>query len=162
MGILDIFKSKPKASLTITIKSPDYFETTSTHFALQVFLNSVTAEKVVSVGAKLKAIALKGKSNNQDESSLGEAISTDPFVVDFNKTSELGFDLPVDFSPIDSFEIPPENLAVASAEMKAAAATNRTLNYNYTVEIVVKTAEGKEVIASKSLRLVQPNEIRAG
>lgn len=164
MALFDFLKSKPKADLTIEIKTPVNFETNSFKLPVRVIFASKTPQKIISLVVRLRADSTKKKRDPGAKAYqyLGEAVQPQELLVDPAKSTEAYFELPFDFSPIDSFEIPPENLAVASAEMKAAAASNRTVNYRYSIEVTYKTENGHEQVASQPIKLVQPDEVRIG
>lgn len=164
MGLLDFLKSKPKSDFNIEIKTPVNFETNAVKLPVRVIFSAKTPQKVTSLTVRLRADSTKKKRDPSAKAYqyLGEAVQPQELIIDPAKPTTLMFELPLDFSPIDSFEIPPENLAVASAEMKAAAAANRTSNYRYSVEASYKNASGQEQVASQPIKLVQPNEARIG
>jgi hypothetical protein len=130
MAFLSFLKSNK--GLTCEIKVPGNFETTSIDLRVQLTLASPVVATIEKLTVRLRADAAKhgGSSHYLGETALPRAITLAP-----NKPGSLEFSLPVDFGPIDDFDIPPENLAVASAELKAAAAANRTENYKYSVEV---------------------------
>lgn len=121
-------------------------------------------QKITNLIVRLRADSTKKRREPGSKAYqyLGEEIHNGDVLVDPAKPTELYFSLQLDFSPIDSFEIPPENMAVASEELKAAAAANRTSNYTYSVEVTYKVNNSPEQVASQPIKLVQPDQVRVG
>lgn len=162
MGLFNFLKPKGKTDPVVTIKAPDNFETTAIKLDIQVFFASTTLQKIEKLTIRLRADPIKRRGQAVSFKYLGEATLSGELVATPEKAAEAGFEIPLDFSPIDSFEIPPENLAVASAEVKAAAAANRTSNYKYFIEVSYKTDSSAEQVLRQPIKLVQPGEIRTG
>lgn len=164
MSLFNLFKSKP-SGLAIEIKSPASFETTSLELNVTLVLASPTQLAVEKLAVRLRGDITSRKKfpGASPTQHLGEAIySEGELVLAPAKPETVELKIPLDFSAIDSFEIPPENLSVASEEMKAAAAVNRTTNYNYFVEVTAKVKDGKELVQQKPIRLNQLDQVRTG
>lgn len=152
---------KPRPNLRVSIKAPASFETSALNLPVALLLSSPTQQKITKLSVKLRADPAK-HATNSSYSYIGEAVLAQELVVVPNKPEQQDFNLSLDFSPIDNFDIPPENLAVASEEMKAAAAANRTTNYKYSIEVNYKTDTAEEQTIGQTIRLIQQNEVRAG
>lgn len=151
-----------KKNLKIEIKPHGNFETTSLQLKVQLTLASPVQTTIEKLTVKLRADATKRHGNQASYQYLGEASLPRAITLAPSKSGSLEFAVPVDFGPIDDFDIPPENLAVASPELKAAAAANRTSNYKYSVEVSYKAENSPEQTINQPVRLIQPNEVRAG
>lgn len=148
----------------VAIKTPESFDVNALNLPVRVILAASTPQKITNLVVRLRADSTKKKQGQASKTYqyLGEAVHDKEAIVDPAKPMELYFSLQLDFSPIDSFEIPPENMAVASEELKAAAAANRTSNYTYSVEVTYKVDKGPEQVASQSIKLVQPDQVHVG
>lgn len=162
MGLFDAFKKK--SSLTITIKSPASVTTEDLAIDLELTFLSPTATTVDNLQVRLRGdlVDRKQAPSAAPYHYLGETVYPQPIKMAPNKPEDITIKLPLDFSTLESYEIPPENLAVASEEMRAAAAAAKSATYSYTIEVVAKTAGSDTETASRTpIQLIDPNTVRS-
>lgn len=157
------FKKQPKNPLTIEISAPDNITHDDVFLNIEVGLSSETEVIKPVIKARLRAdITDKKKARGKSQYYiLGEADYQGEVVVVPGHAEKLGLRLPLDFSPMNSFEIPSENMALASPELQAAMADAQEVNelYEYSVEVVAKITD-HEYSQRRLVELINPDSTR--
>lgn len=150
------------SSLDMEVKAPKAIEPSASSLAVVVNLASPKPTIVEQLIVHLRADPLKKHALNRNFEYLGEARTPGPLNLKPNERQKLEFNLQLDFDKLNKLDIPPENLAVASEELKAVAALSQPANYKYNVEVLYKL-EGKNWrMYLEPIRLIGENDVRTG
>lgn len=159
MGLFDTFKKK---TLTITVKAPADLSTEALGATLELTFLSPETTVIPSVVVRLRGDLTNRKQAPSapaylyfGEAQYGEEIKMAP-----NQPEKVSVYLPLDFSSLNSYEIPPENMALASQEMQDAAAALGKAVYAYSIEVTAKTDTGATTETRTPITLIDPHGIR--
>jgi hypothetical protein len=160
---MSFFKKQIRNPLVIEIAAPDSVTWDDVFLNIEIGLSCETKVIKPVVKARLRAdITDKKKARGKSQYYvLGETEYQGAVEVVPGHPEKLTVRIPLDFSPMNSFEIPSENMAMASPELQAAMAAAQEVNqlYVYSVEVIVKTVE-HEYIQRKPIELINPDSTR--
>ena len=161
--MFSLFKKKV-SPLSINVKAPVSVSVEDLSMPVELTFSCPQAATVNSLVIRLRGDLLNRKQapNAAPFQYLGELTYNKPVKMAPLKPEQLTVNLPLDFSARTIYEIPPENLSMASDAMKAAAATSQNVSYSYNVEVIAKT-EGSdaETIVRQPIQLIDPESVRA-
>jgi hypothetical protein len=162
MSFLHIFKSKPKNVLTVGVKVPGSVSIEDLSLGVELTFASTGANTISGLIIRLRGDLVDRKQAPGAPPShvLGELITGEDIKLAPNKPEQHSFKLPLDFSPLNSYEIPPENMTIASDAMKAAAEASKSAVYSFTVVITAKSSDDNEIIKRVPIQVIDPNSIR--
>ncbi|HVS58987.1 MAG TPA: hypothetical protein VHD60_04630, partial [Candidatus Saccharimonadales bacterium] len=111
---------KKKNPLTLTLKTPDSVSTEDISLEAELMFVCTGAATIQSVMLRLRGdlVDRKKAPSAAPYHYLGEITATPDLKMAPNQPEKIALRLPLDFSGLNAYEIPPENLAVASEEMK--------------------------------------------
>lgn len=160
---MHFFKRTAPSPISIDVSTPDSVSHDDVFLDVEVILSSTTQTVKPTVKARLRAdLTDKKKARGAAQFYLlGEADYQGAVSVVPEQPEKLSIRIPLDFSTMSAFDIPAENIAMASPEMQAAMKAAQEINhlYAYSVEAVVKL-ENAEYTGKKSIELIHPDSTR--
>jgi len=164
MSLFKFLKVNKKADVGLSIKSPNSITTDDISLPIELTLTCPKACSVSNLTAKLRADLVDRQQSPSAAAytALGEVTAPEEIKMSAAKPETIQLHIPLDFSMLDAYEIPPENMSAASEEMKAAAAATKSAVYKYSIEVLAKVIDtNHQIRATAVIELIDPHSIRA-
>lgn len=160
---MHLFKRAKPTPLTIEVSAPESMSHDDVFLDVEVGLSTqtVTLKPTVKVRVRADLTDRKKARGAAQYYLLGEADYQGQVSVVPDRPEKLAVRIPLDFSPMSAFDIPAENIAMASPEMQAAMQAAQEINHLYTfsVEAVVRLDE-TDYTGATPIELIHPDSTR--